>query len=82
MKGGVTMSKMKVMFQTPEEINHFVNIVNMYPFDMDMEKGSITVDAKSILSIMRLGVKTEMMLKVYAEQCTELVEDLEKYIAA
>ena len=82
MKGGVTVSEIRIMFQTPEEINHFINIVNTYPFDMDMQKGSITVDAKSILSIMSLGVKTEMMLKVYAEHCTELVEDLGNYIAA
>ena len=82
LKGRVIMSKIRVMFQTPEEINHFVNIVNAYPFDMDMVKGSITVDAKSILSLMRLGINTEMMLSVHAEKCEDLVEDLEKYIAA
>lgn len=76
------MNQMKVVFQTPEEINEFVNIVKNYPYDMDLEKGRIIIDAKSILGIMNFGVNNEVILKVHAEFCEELKSDLERFVAA
>lgn len=76
------MNQMKVVFQTPEEINEFVNIVKNYPYDMDLEKGRIIIDAKSILGIMNFGVNNEVVLKVHAEFCEELKSDLERFVAA
>lgn len=81
-KGCEKMNQMKVVFQTPEEINEFVNIVKNYPYDMDLEKGRIIIDAKSILGIMNFGVNNEVILKVHAEFCEELKSDLERFVAA
>lgn len=81
-KGCEKMNQMKVVFQTPEEINEFVNIVKNYPYDMDLEKGRIIIDAKSILGIMNFGVNNEVVLKVHAEFCEELKSDLERFVAA
>lgn len=75
------MSKMKIMFESPEDIQEFLKIVEDYPYDMDLARGSVIVDAKSILGIMNLGVKNEITLNVHAESCHELKADIIKFIA-
>ena len=50
------MCEMKITFKNPEEILDFVNTVSKYDFDMDLKKGRVVVDAKSLLGIMHLGI--------------------------
>lgn len=54
------MSEMKITFKHPDEILDFVNTVSKYEFDMDMKKGHVVVDAKSLLGIMHLGINNEI----------------------
>ena len=63
------MKSIPIKLSFAEEVKTFVNIVNRYPFDMDLRAGRHVVDAKSILGI--------FSLEVYADDC----EDLEKDIA-
>lgn len=76
------MSEINVTFKNPNEVLDFVNKVVKYPFDMDLSRGSIVVDAKSLLGIMNLGFNQIVNLIVYSEECEELCHDIEKYIAA
>ena len=57
------MSEMKITFKHPDEILDFVNTVSKYEFDMDMKKGHVVVDAKSLLGIMHLGINNEIALQ-------------------
>lgn len=75
------MSEMKVTFKSPQEILEFVNTVSKYDFDMDMRKGRVVVDAKSLLGIMHLGLNNEMELQMHSENCEELQEKIAKYAA-
>lgn len=75
------MNKMQITFKNPDEIVDFVNTVCRYEFDMDLKKGKATVDAKSILGIMYLGLNNVIELQMYSEDCTELKKELEKYAA-
>lgn len=75
------MSGMKVTFKHPDEILEFVNTVSKYDFDMDMRKGRIVVDAKSLLGIMHLGLNNEIELQMYSDDCEELCEKIAKYAA-
>lgn len=75
------MSNMKVTFKHPDEILEFVNTVSKYGFDMDMRKGRVVVDAKSLLGIMYLGLNSEIELKMYSDDCEELREQIAKYAA-
>ena len=52
------MSDMKLTFKTPDEIVEFVNTVSRYDFDVDVKRGRIVVDAKSLLGIMHLGLNS------------------------
>lgn len=75
------MSEMKITFKHPGEIRDFVNTVSKYEFDMDMRKGRVVVDAKSLLGIMHLGLNSVMELKMYSDDCEELQKQIAKYAA-
>ena len=49
---------------------------------MDLSRGSVVVDAKSLLGIMNLGFNHVVNLRVYADECAGLRQDIRKYIAA
>ena len=76
------MSRLKVKFTTPREVADFVNRVERYPYAMDLSRGSVVVDAKSLLGIMVLGLDQVVSLSIYADECSQLCQDIEKYIAA
>lgn len=75
------MSEMKITFKSPQEILEFVNMVSKYEFDMDMRKGRVVVDAKSLLGIMHLGLNSEIELQMHSDDCTDLCKKIEKYAA-
>ena len=76
------MSKLNVTFRNPGEVLEFVRRVEKYPYDMDLSRGSIVVDAKSLLGIMNLGFNKIVSLKIYSEECEDLQQDLKDFIAA
>lgn len=48
---------------------------------MDMKKGHVVVDAKSLLGIMHLGINNEIALQMYTDDCEELCREIAKYAA-
>ena len=75
------MGEMKLTFKTPEEIYEFVNTVSKYEFDVDVRRGRVVVDAKSLLGIMHLGLNSVLDLKIHSGYCEELQTKLVKYAA-
>lgn len=75
------MSEMKLTFKTPEEIYEFVNTVSKYEFDVDVRRGRVVVDAKSLLGIMHLGLNSILELKMHTADGEELETELLKYAA-
>ena len=76
------MREMNLTFRNPVEVLDFVKTVEQYPFDMDLCRGSVVVDAKSLLGIMNLGFNQTVNLKIYSNDCNELFQNIEKYKAA
>ena len=76
------MREMNLTFRNPDEVLYFVKTVEQYPFDMDLCRGSVVVDAKSLLGIMNLGFNQTVNLKIYSNDCNELFQNIEKYKAA
>lgn len=72
---------MKITFKNPDEILEFVKTVSKYEFDMDIRKGRVVVDAKSLLGVMHLGLNNEMALQMYSDECEELQKKIAKYAA-
>jgi len=59
----------------------FVNIVSRYPFDADLRSGRFLVDAKSLLGILSLDLSKTLVLEIHNDDCGDLVEQLDKFIA-
>ena len=80
--GEIVMSTGIVVFQNLDDVLEFVRKVEKYPYNMDMSRGKFVVDARSLLSLVNLGFKKEIELKVYEDNCEDLWQDIEKYVAA
>ena len=75
------MGEMKLTFKTPDEIVEFVKTVSKYEFDVDVRRGRVVVDAKSLLGIMHLGLNSVLELKMHTGDAGELETELLKYAA-
>lgn len=75
------MNEMKLTFKTPDEIVEFVRTVSRYEFDVDVRRGRVVVDAKSLLGIMHLGLNSVLELKMHTGDAGELETELLKYAA-
>ena len=75
------MSEMKLTFKTPDEIVEFVKTVSKYEFDVDVRRGRVIVDAKSLLGIMHLGLNSVLELTMHTADGGRLESELLKYAA-
>ena len=75
------MNEIKWTFKSPDDIHEYVNTVSKYEFDIDMKKGRLIVDAKSILGIMNLGLNNVIQLTMHTDDCAELQKKIAKYAA-
>ena len=64
-----------------ENVKTFVNMVNRYPYDMDLRAGRHVVDAKSILGIFSLDLSKPITLEVYSDECDDLMNDIKPFMA-
>ena len=75
------MSTMNITFKHPDEIIDFLKTVCKFDFNMDMRRGRAVVDAKSLRGIKNLGLNNVIELQMYADDCTELERQLERFAA-
>ena len=73
------MTSLNIMIATINEVKEFVNIVNVYDFDVDLISGRYAVDAKSIMGIFSLDLSKPIKVNIHAENPAELLEKLEKF---
>ena len=78
------MKKVLVNLNNSTLIKNFVNIINKYPFEMDLHSGRYLVDAKSILGIFSLDLSTPIELEIHSdneEEINNLLEEIKNFIA-
>ena len=74
------MSQVTVHFNSPREVSEFANIVERYPYHMDMMRSSnSSADAKSVLGILALGIERDLRLNIYEDECSDVLKQIEKY---
>lgn len=71
----------RIRFNKVEDILEFVSLASSYPYHMDICCGSQTVDAKSIMGVMAVGIGRDLILKIYADDPGDLYQKIEKYAA-
>ncbi len=57
------MKTVNIKLSLAENVKKFVNIVNKYPYEIDLRSGRHVVDAKSILGIFRIASRYSGFLK-------------------
>lgn len=62
------------------DVKEFANIVNRYSYDIDLASSRYVVDAKSILGIFSLDLSKPIKLTVHADECDDLLAELNKFI--
>ncbi len=77
------MKKILVKLNDSTLIKSFVNIINKYPFDLDLRSGRYVVDAKSILGIFSLDLSNPIELEILSDdenEIAKLLEDIKDFI--
>ncbi|SEI37814.1 PTS HPr component phosphorylation site [Lachnospiraceae bacterium A10] len=54
------MKKFKILLNSPDDVQEFVKIASQYPFDIDLEHGSVYIDAKSLLGVLTMGINRKL----------------------
>ena len=78
------MKKVLVNLNDSTLIKTFVNIINKYPFDLDLRSGRYLVDAKSILGIFSLDLSKPIELEIHSDDTAEtdkFLEEIKDFIA-
>lgn len=75
------MKSVNIRLSLAENVKTFVNVVNRYPYDMDLRAGRHVVDAKSILGIFSLDLSKPITLEVYTDDCDDLMTEIQPFVA-
>ena len=72
------MEKIQIKFNDVADVNKFVHVVSGYDSDVDLYCGSYCVDAKSILVIMTIDLRNQMLVTCNGnrQEKERLVNDL------
>ena len=74
------MKSVNIKLSLAENVKSFVNVVNRYPYDVDLRAGRHVVDAKSILGIFSIDLSRPIRMDIYSDDCDDLINALEDYI--
>jgi len=80
-RGLSIMKSVNIKLSLAENVKSFVNVVNRYPYDVDLRAGRHVVDAKSILGIFSLDLSKPIVMEVYTDSCDDLMEDIKPFMA-
>lgn len=79
------MIKKSIVLNSVSDVKNFVNLVNEYPFEIDLVSGRYVVDGKSIMGIFSLDLKQPITCCIDAESAddgpaAQLIAKLSGYI--
>lgn len=74
------MTKVNILLQSINDTKDFVNLVNHYPYNIDLCSGRYIIDAKSIMGIFSLDISNPVEMIIYDENPAELLQELERFI--
>jgi len=74
------MKTVNIKLSLAENVKNFVNIINKYPYEVDLRSGRHIVDAKSILGIFSLDLSKPITVEIYSDDCNDLLADIKSFI--
>lgn len=75
------MKEISIMLSSVEDIRNFVNEVILVNYDVDLVQGRYTIDAKSIMGIFSLNLRSPIKLIAHADNADEFFARIEKFSA-
>ena len=79
-KREINVKAVNIKLSLAENVKSFVNIASRYPYDIDLRVGRHVVDGKSILGIFSLDLSKPITLEVYADNCDDLMEEIQPFV--
>ena len=73
------MKSVKISLQMAQNVKDFVNIVQEYPYEIDLRSEKYVVDAKSILGIFSLDLSKPVTVEIHSDSCDDLIDALKKF---
>ncbi|RKD33973.1 HPr family phosphocarrier protein [Lacrimispora algidixylanolytica] len=74
------MKKYSIRINNIEDITTFVRTVTKFDYDVDLCKGSVLVDAKSILGIMTICPNPALELIIYSNEHEDILDSLSDFL--
>ena len=74
------MKSVNIRLSVNRELNHFVSIVNRFPYEISLWSGRHVRDAKSVLGILSLDLDRPLTLIIHHDKCDQLLEELSPFI--
>lgn len=75
------MVERTIKLEKINEVKAFVEMITQFDYQVDIISGRYIMNAKSILGIFSLDLTQPLTLKIHADQCDDLLEALEPYLA-
>ena len=75
------MKEMKIKLFTIQEVREFVNMVILADFEVDLVQGRYIIDAKSIMGIFSLNLRSPITLVAHTDDADEFFARIEKFAA-
>ena len=76
------MKSVNIRLSVNRDLNHFVSIVNRFPYEISLWSGRHVRDAKSVLEILSLDLDRPLTLIIHHDKCEQLLEELSPFIEA
>ncbi len=73
------MKTYDIFLKSIVDVKNFVNIVNEYDFDIDLEAGRYIIDAKSIMGIFSLDLSRPIKMHVYADDTSSIEKRIAEF---
>lgn len=73
------MQAVTISLTQVSQVKDFVDLVNQFPFDLDVVSGRYTVNAKSMLGIYSLDLSKPLQVLIYSDDCEGLKNALETF---
>jgi phosphotransferase system HPr-like phosphotransfer protein len=75
------MKETSIMLSNVQDIRNFVNEVILVDYDVDLVQGRYTIDAKSIMGIFSLNLRSPITLVAHTDNAVEFFGRIEKFSA-
>ena len=73
------MVSRNIILRTQKETMDFVSLVERYPYSVDISAGHSTMNAKSILGMLAMGLNRVMRMDIHAEKADDLLEAVSRF---